>query len=182
KGTITVTYVDCQTPSRCAVPNRAFIHLDRRLTVGETRASALREVRDTVRRAGVSAKVEVLRYARPSYTGLVYETEKYFPTWCEPPDAPQIQAAVDTYRDLFGRKPKVSRWSFSTNGVSIAGMSGIACVGFGPAPEAVAHTVNDSVPIEHLVKCAAFYAAFPGYYYRLCGRTGQRSPRRAAHA
>jgi acetylornithine deacetylase/succinyl-diaminopimelate desuccinylase-like protein len=45
-------------------------------------------------------------------------------------------------------------------------MFGIPSVGFGPAPESVAHTVNDSVPIEHLVKCAAFYAAFPSIYCR----------------
>ncbi|MCP4246075.1 MAG: YgeY family selenium metabolism-linked hydrolase [bacterium] len=167
KGTITVSYIDCQTPSMCAVPNGAFIHLDRRLTVGDTKASALREVRQAVKRAGVTAKVEVLRCAQPSYTGLIYETEKYFPTWCEPEDAVQVRAAVETCGQLFGRRPKPSRWTFSTNAVSIAGMYGIPCVGYGPAPEDVAHTVNDSVPIEHLVKCAAFYAAFPGQYSRL---------------
>ena len=79
KGTITVSYIDCKTPSLCAVPGQAYIHLDRRLTVGDTKKSAVAEVKDAVKRAGVEAKVEVLRYARPSYTGLVYETEKYFP-------------------------------------------------------------------------------------------------------
>ena len=164
KGTITVSYVDCKTPSLCAVPDRAYIHLDRRLTTGDTKASALREVRDAVARAGVTAKVEVLRYATPSWTGKVYETEKFFPTWCEPADAPQVEAAVQAYAGLFKRTPEVSRWTFSTNGVSIAGMFGIPCVGFGPALESVAHTVRDSVPIKHLVQCAAFYAAFPQGY------------------
>ena len=164
KGTITVSYVDCHTPSMCAVPDRAYIQLDRRLTVGETKASALREVRDAVKRAAVDAKVAVAKYETPTYTGLKYPTESYFPTWCEPEKAPQVQAAAATYRALFRRKPPISRWTFSTNGVSIAGMFGIPCVGFGPAPEDVAHTVNDSVPIEHLVKCAAFYATFPNTY------------------
>jgi len=169
KGTVTVSYVDCQTPSRCAVPNGAFAHLDRRLTTGETKASALREVKAAVRRAGVDAKVEVLRYAVPSYTGLTYETEKYFPTWCAEEDDPHIQAAAETYRGLFGRRPKVGRWTFSTNAVSIAGMFGIPCVGFGPAEESVAHTVNDRGPIDHLTRSAAFYAAFPGVYCRAKG-------------
>ena len=40
----------------------------------------------------------------------------------------------------------------------------IVCVGFGPAPESVAHTTRDSVPITHMVKCAAFYAAFGQAY------------------
>ena len=75
-----------------------------------------------------------------------------------------MQAAVKTYHDVLGTTPTVHRWTFSTNGVAIAGLHGIPCVGFGPAPESVAHTVDDSVPIEHLVKCAAFYAGFPQAY------------------
>lgn len=164
KGTITVSYVDCKTPSMCAVPDRAYIHLDRRLTTGDSKTSAIREVTDAVKRAGVTAEVKLVKYDRPTHTGLVYPTESYFPTWCAAEKEPQVQAAVDVYRGLFKKKPSVGRWTFSTNGVSIAGMFGIPCVGFGPAPESVAHTVNDSVPIEHLVKCAAFYAAFPGTY------------------
>jgi putative selenium metabolism hydrolase len=164
KGTITVSYIDCKTPSLCAVPGQAYIHLDRRLTVGDTKKSAVAEVKDAIKRAGVEAKVEVLRYARPSYTGLTYETEKYFPMWCEGEDSLPVRSAVNTYHEVLGKTPIVHRWTFSTNAVSIAGMFGIPCVGFGPAPENVAHTVNDSVPIEHLVTCAAFYAAFgPNY-------------------
>jgi putative selenium metabolism hydrolase len=163
-GTITVSYVDCKTPSRCAVPGQAFIQLDRRLTTGDTAASALAEVKDAVKRAGVKAKVELLKYAEKAYTGTVYETDKYFPTWVEEEDAPQVTAAVEAHKKLFKKPPVVSRWTFSTNGVSIAGMFGIPCVGFGPAAEEVAHTVNDSVPIEHLTRCAAMYAAFPNTY------------------
>ena len=163
-GTITVSYVDCKTPSMCAVPDRAYIHLDRRLTIGETKAVALKQVRDAVRRAGVTAKVEVPMYDRASYTGLVYPTEKYFPTWVMEEDSRPVQAAVKVYSSLFKKTPKVGRWTFSTNAVSINGMFGIPCVGFGPAPESVAHTVNDSVPIEHMVKSAAFYAAFGQVY------------------
>lgn len=164
KGTVTVSYVDCKTPSRCAVPGEAYIQLDRRLTAGETAELALSQVRDAVRRAGVQAEVELLKYEEKAYTGRTYGTDKYFPTWVESEDAPQVRAAVEAHERLFGRPPEVSRWTFSTNGVAIAGMFGIPCVGFGPAAEEVAHTVNDSVPIEHLVRCAAMYAAFPNTY------------------
>ena len=133
KGTITVSYIDCKTPSLCAVPGQAYIHLDRRLTVGDTKKSAVAEVKDAVKRAGVEAKVEVLRYARPSYTGLTYETEKYFPMWCEDEDSLPVQAAVKTHHEVLDKTPTVHRWTFSTNAVSIDGMFGIPCVGFGPA-------------------------------------------------
>src|SRR5436190_5064789 len=101
-GTITVSYVDCKTPSMCAVPGQAFIHLDRRLTTGETKELALAQVRDAVKRAGVQAKVELLKYAAPAYTGLTYPTDKYFPTWVEDEGAPQVRAAVDAHKALFG--------------------------------------------------------------------------------
>jgi len=58
-------------------------------------------------------------------------------------------------------------------------MFGIPCVGFGPAPESVAHTVNDSVPIRHLVDCAAFYAAFGQVY---CGDGGNGDSDGGHHA
>ena len=167
KGTITVSYIDCKTPSMCAVPGAAYIHLDRRLTIGDTKASAVREVKDAIKRAGVKAKVEVPIYSKPSYKKLVYETEHYFPTWVVPEDAPQVTGIMETHKRIFGRKPPLSRWTFSTNAVSIAGMFGIPCVGFGPAEEQTAHTVNDRVPIEHMTRCAAVYAAFPATYCEL---------------
>jgi putative selenium metabolism hydrolase len=182
KGTVVVSYVDCKTPSRCAVPGEAYIQLDRRLTIGETKEGALAEVREAVKRAGVEAKVELLTYEGKAYTGETYGTEKYFPTWVERADAPQVRAAVEAHEKLFGRTPEVGRWTFSTNGVAIAGMFGIPCVGFGPAAEEVAHTVNDSVPVEHLVRCAAVYAAFPGTYCGMAKKAGKNRKRAAVKA
>ena len=181
KGTITVSHIECKSPSLCAVPGQTYIHLDRRLTTGDTKQSAVAEVKDAIKRAGVTADVEVLTYAVPSYTKLVYPTEKYFPTWCEPEDAAQVQAAIKTHHDVLGDTPTVHRWTFSTNAVSIAGMYGIPCVGFGPAPENVAHTVDDSVPIEHLVKCAAFYAGFPQAYCDLAAGRPNKSKMTVKH-
>src|SRR5439155_4647159 len=109
-GTVTVSYIDCQTPSRCAVPGAAYIQLDRRLTTGETAELALKEVRDAVKRAGVDAKVELLKYAEKAYTGTTYQTDKYFPTWVEEEDAPQVRAAVAAHKALFKKTPVVSRW------------------------------------------------------------------------
>ncbi len=175
-GTIIVSYIDCQTPSMCAVPAKAYIHLDRRLTTGDTESLALRQVRDAVRRAGTKATVAVPTYDRPSYTGLVYPTKHYFPTWLVPEDSAPVQSAVATYQSLFRRAPRIGCWTFSTNAVSINGMFGIPCVGFGPAPESVAHTVNDSVPIRQIVDSAAFYAAFPNIYCALA--QGAARPKR----
>ncbi len=161
KGTIAPTYTEVKTPSFCAIPDHAFLHLDRRVTTGETAASALAEVRGALDRAGIAATVELLKYDTPSYTGLRYPVDKYFPTWCLGEDDPLLRVAVETYETLFRRAPEVTRWTFSTNGVGIMGTSGVPCFGFGPAAEEDAHTVNDRCPIEHLTTSAAFYALLP---------------------
>ena len=171
KGTIAVTYIDCQTPSYNALPDRCYIHLDRRLTVDDTKESAVQEVQAAIQQAGVEAKVTVPVYDKPSYTGVIYPTEKYFPTWFLARSHIAVQSAVDTYQHLFGETvEQVGNWVFSTNGVSIAGKFGIPCVGFGPGKEEHAHSVNDQVAVEQLVKSAAFYAAFPSFYLQRKGK------------
>lgn len=164
QGTITVSYIDCKTPSLCAVPDQCYIHLDRRLTAGEDKELAVQQVKDVLKEAGVEAEVRVLRYDTPSYTGLVYETEKYYPTWVLSEDHPLILGAIKTYQEIFDQEPKVDKWTFSTNGVAIMGLHGIPCVGFGPAHEIYAHSVDDQIPVDHLVRAASFYAAFPTIY------------------
>ncbi|HYK87383.1 MAG TPA: YgeY family selenium metabolism-linked hydrolase [Acidobacteriota bacterium] len=164
KGTVTVTYIECSTPSVCAVPDRAYIHVDRRLTRGETKESAVAEVRDAIRRAGVEADVEVLKYDVPSYTNLVYRTEKYYPTWTLDPAHRACRAAVENYRTLFGEDPAMGKWAFSTNGIATMGLIGLPTIGFGPGNEVHAHAITDQMPADHLVRAAAFYAGFPLAY------------------
>ncbi|MGM0420595.1 MAG: YgeY family selenium metabolism-linked hydrolase [Bacillota bacterium] len=161
KGTVTVTHITNDTPSLCAVPDRSAIHLDRRLTAGEDKELAVKQVEEVIAEAGVEAEVKMLNYDTPSYTGFVYETEKYYPTWVLEEDHPVIKSAVSAYKDIFSAEPKVDKWTFSTNGVSIMGRAGIPCVGFGPANEIYAHSVEDQIPVEHLLKAAEFYAMLP---------------------
>lgn len=170
KGTICVSYIECDTPSLCAVPDRCEIHLDRRLTDGEDKDLALCQVEEVCKEAGVEAEVKLHMYDTPSYTGLVYPIEKYYPTWVLPEDHVGVQSAVKTYTQLFESQPKVDKWTFSTNGVSIMGLHGIPCVGFGPANEIYAHSVQDQVPVEHLVKAAQFYTLFPVIYSQKSGK------------
>jgi putative selenium metabolism hydrolase len=164
KGSVTVSAIRSTSPSLCAVADSCTIHLDRRLTRGETLESALAELRDlpSIRAAG--ATITVLDYARRGYTGLVYPTQKYYPTWSVEADEPAVVAAVAAATTALGEPPRVDKWTFSTNGVATAGMFGVPTVGFGPADEIHAHTPDDQCPVEHLTHAAAFYAAFPRAY------------------
>jgi putative selenium metabolism hydrolase len=160
KGTVTVTEVRSSSPSLCAVADGAGLHLDRRLTLGETKESAMAEVQEAARRAGYpDAKVLVLNYAQAAYTGKVYPMEKYYPTWALEESSPYLESAVSAYTAVLGKAPLVDKWTFSTNGVAIAGLHGIPCLGLGPGNEIYAHAPNEACPVEHLSAATAFYAA-----------------------
>ena len=169
KGTVVVSKIEAQTPSLNAVPDGCTIYLDRRLTIGETVASARAELEALPAVQEGQASVELLQYDGEAYTGMTLTTDKYFPTWVTPADHPGVIAAVETGELALGRTPEVGRWVFSTNGVSSAGKLGIATIGFGPANEIYAHSVDDQVPIDHLPLAVAWYAAFPERYLAAVG-------------
>ncbi len=163
KGTLAVSEIFFNSPSRCAVADMCAISVDRRLTDGETYQSAIEEIRSlpTVKKYG--AGVTMYNYSRPSWTDLTYPTDCYFPTWVIPEDSMPTKSMVKAYEGMYGT-PKVDKWTFSTNGVSIMGRYGIPCIGFGPGKEEEAHAPNEKTWKADLVKCAAVYAALPTTY------------------
>lgn len=160
KGTVTISHVRSRSPSLCAVADGCIIHLDRRLTIGETEEVVVKQLRNLPSVKKAKAEIRVLNYDTPSYSGLVYPTKKYYPTWYAPDSAPEVKTAVKAYKQVFGGAPEVGHWTFSTNGVATAGLENLPTVGFGPGHEHHAHAANECVPIEHLVHCAAFYTGF----------------------
>ncbi|WP_263079037.1 YgeY family selenium metabolism-linked hydrolase [Endozoicomonas sp. Mp262] len=164
KGTLTVSEIFFTSPSRCAVADSCAISIDRRLTWGETWEGALDEIRALPSVKQADARVSMYNYDRPAYTGLVYETECYFPAWQIPEDHLVTRTTSECFELLFDKKPLVDKWTFSTNGVSIMGRYNIPVIGFGPGKEPEAHAPNEKTWKDHLVKCAAMYAAIPGMY------------------
>jgi putative selenium metabolism hydrolase len=162
-GKITVSDVHVKTPSLNAVPDEATVFIDRRLTFGEDKDAAIQQVRDLIpAQYRDSVTVEEMFYDDPSYTGFVFPVDKYFPAWAYENDHPLVQAGVKA-RQLAGLPDApTGKWNFSTNGIYWAGKAKIASIGFGPGDEVTAHTVNDSVSLEDMVKATEFYALLPG--------------------
>lgn len=158
KGSVTISEIISGSPSLCAVADYARIHLDRRLTYGETKESAIKEILELVK--GMNAKVELLNYFEKAYTGIEYGMEKYYPTWKIEENHQVVQTGVKAYTQLFNNQPVIDKWTFSTNGVTINGYYGIPMIGFGPGNEVLAHAPNEKVPVSDLVKASAFYAAY----------------------
>ncbi|RGY98762.1 YgeY family selenium metabolism-linked hydrolase [Clostridium sp. AM58-1XD] len=164
KGTVTASEIFFTSPARCAVADSCAVSLDRRLTDGETWEMALEELRNLPSCRKYNAQVTLYPYEKPSWTGLVYPTECYFPTWVISEDHPAVEAAAKAYRTLLG-EPRIDRWTFSTNAVSIMGRYKIPCVGFGPGSEKEAHAPNETMCRDGLVKCASVYALIPSAYF-----------------
>jgi acetylornithine deacetylase/succinyl-diaminopimelate desuccinylase-like protein len=113
---------------------------------------------------GIADEKTVVRipvYDRASYKGTVFTQSKYYPTWKMPADHAIVQTGTKAYSLLFGEPPRIDKWTFSTNGVAIRGRHQIPCIGFGPGNEIYAHAPNEAIPIDHLVRAAAFYALLP---------------------
>ena len=80
------------------------ISVDRRLTVGEDLNLAVQQIKDLPSVKAYKAEVSLYDYAKPSYTGLVYPTDAYFPSWVIPEDHAVTQSAVETYKSLFNEQ------------------------------------------------------------------------------
>ena len=108
----------------------------------------------------MDARVEVLYYDGVAFTGNHYGMEKYYPTWKIPADHIAVTTGEKAFEELFGKKPLVDKWTFSTNGIALNGMYAVPTIGFGPGNEVLAHAPDEKVPVSDLVAASAFYALY----------------------
>jgi len=161
-GKITVSDMHVKTPSINAVPDEAVIYIDRRMTFGETKEGVRAQVEALIpAEFKNSVKLEELFYDEPSYTGFVFPVDKYFPAWALEENHPLVKAGQDARQQIGLPDQASGKWNFSTNGIYWAGKAGIPSIGFGPGDEETAHTVNDSVSLDDMVKATEFYAILP---------------------
>jgi putative selenium metabolism hydrolase len=120
RGSIAVTDIRSAADSKNAIPESCALTVDRRLTIGETEAKALAEIRRILNREGVSGTVEVPVHQAVSYHGYPTAGRQYLPYWVTPEDDPLLVAAVAAIEDVLNFVPHVGRWDFSTDGVYTA--------------------------------------------------------------
>jgi putative selenium metabolism hydrolase len=159
KGSVIVSFIECTSPSLNAVPDSARIHLDRRLTAGETVDSALAELA-ALPHIG-DAELALSTYDAVSWRDLRARQDKYYPTWVLDEGHPLVQGVAAAAAEVLGVQPAISRWHFSTNGVATMGVYGIPTVGFAPGREELAHTTRERVRVDDLLKATAVYSLIP---------------------
>ncbi|MCC7161937.1 MAG: YgeY family selenium metabolism-linked hydrolase [Anaerolineae bacterium] len=162
KAVVTVSDMKVSTVSLNAVPDQATIFIDRRVTFGETKESAIAaidalipdEQRDKI-------KLAELFYDEPSYTGFVFPVDKYYPAWALDESHLLVIAGQKTIESLWNETRPTGKWSFSTNGTYWAGKAGIPSIGFGPGDEIYAHSTLDQNKLDDVVAATEFYALLP---------------------
>ena len=164
RGSLAVTGIRSQSPSLTAIPDGCTIHIDRRLTIGETAEEAQTQIQQVAEVADGNSEVRLLHYDLPSWRGFTYPTDKVFPAWETSADSSAVQTAMISAESVLGRNPRIHRSAFSSNGCATAGMFGIPTIGFGPADELHSHTVNDQIPLAQLGPAMAFYGMYPQTY------------------
>jgi putative selenium metabolism hydrolase len=149
-------------PGASVVPDHCRVTYDRRLLVGETRESVLKPLQALIdemktKDAEFDARIHFASGTEQCYTGAEIYGERFFPGWVLDKDDEFVQAAMAGLKSA-GLEPEVTQYSFCTNGSHYAGEAGIRTVGFGPSRENLAHTIDEYIEIDQLVK------AVEGYY------------------
>ena len=162
KATVSVTDAQVRTASLNAVPDQFTIYLDRRLILNEPKDKVLAQFKGLIPDyLQEEIHVEDLFYDTPSYTGFVFPVDKYYPPWVLDEAHPIVQAGQATIKALWNQTPPTGKWGFSTNGTYWAGKANIPSIGFGPGDEVHAHTHQDQIILEDVVRATEFYALFP---------------------
>jgi putative selenium metabolism hydrolase len=149
-------------PGASVVPDYCRATYDRRLLVGETKESVLRPLLALIdemkcKVPELEATAHFASDVQQCYTGEEICGERFFPGWVLEEDDEFVQTALVGLRSA-GLTPVVTQYSFCTNGSHYAGEAGIKTIGFGPSRENLAHTIDEYIEIDQLLK------AVEGYY------------------
>jgi succinyl-diaminopimelate desuccinylase len=132
------------------VPGECTFTIDRRLIPGETRDSALAELRATL--DALAADDPDFRYEI-----AVDPNGDHIPANITPEDSPLVRTLQDSIRTVTGQEPEYFvAWAGATDG-RFYRQAGIDTVGYGPGGEN-AHGANEAVYVADLVTQARVYA------------------------
>lgn len=148
-------------PGASVVPDYCKVTFDRRLLIGETKESVLKPIQDIILESEkedpqFKAKAYYAVGEENCYTGNKIQGERFFPAWLFDEEEDFIRKAFQGLKDA-GLNPSITHYSFCTNGSHYAGEANIKTIGFGPSKENLAHTVDEHIEIDQLLKATRGY-------------------------
>ncbi|MDS0524617.1 YgeY family selenium metabolism-linked hydrolase [Clostridium sp. SHJSY1] len=162
KGILELTDIKSSPyPGASVVPSYCKVTYDRRLLVHETKEGVLEPIIKLIEElksedSSINYKVSYAKGTEKCHTGETIEGERFFPAWCYEESEKFVQ---DVFKGLkkIGLTPKITNYSFCTNGSHYAGEANIKTIGFGPSKENIAHTIDEYIEIEDLVSACNGY-------------------------
>lgn len=154
RGSVAITDIRCSPGSGPIIPDLCIIRVDRRLIPSESPERVLEEVKALAQ--GLEAQLveeEIL-----CYTGYRVMVRHYFPGWITSEEHWLVKESLKTLEETLGRRPQITTWRFSTDGVATAGELGIPTVGFGPGDPSLAHQPNEHIALRDVERAALAYS------------------------
>ena len=158
KSTLALTHIESMPGGHNVIPDLCKMYLDYRFLPGETLETIAGKVRQKLGADKLEADVQAGGSDEVTYTGYRFVGQKYMPGFAIDTGHPLVCEADRAVRDVLGCPPKVQRWDFATDGGYSMGVLGIPTIGFSPCEEQLAHTTNEYVRVDSMVKAAKIYA------------------------
>lgn len=157
-------------PGASVVPYHCVATVDRRLLPGENRQSVLDRyegLADVLRERDPEAELEIsiASGSENTYTGARIESDRFFPAWKMEEDDPLVALALEAVGRA-GLEPRISKYSFCTNGSMSAGEMGIPTLGFGPGREDLAHVDDEYLEVRELYQACRVFTELGQVFFK----------------
>ena len=148
-------------PGASVVPSHCRATYDRRLLVGEKPEAVIKPFEEAIVRLEhtipqFKGKVSYAHGQEQCHTGNTIKGDRFFPGWCASPEDDFVQKALNGLNRA-GIDAQISHYSFCTNGSHYAGEANINTIGFGPSTEVLAHTIDEYIEEDQLIKATSGY-------------------------
>ncbi|WP_010259934.1 YgeY family selenium metabolism-linked hydrolase [Treponema primitia] len=148
-------------PGASVVPEYCRATYDRRLLTGETRESVLAPINELLAKLmaedpQMKVSASYAEGKEKCHTGNEIRGERFFPGWLYEENSDFVQAVFSELKGM-GYTPSITQYNFCTNGSHYAGEAGIKTLGLGPSQENLAHTINEYIEIDQLIKVTDCY-------------------------
>jgi putative selenium metabolism hydrolase len=172
RSSLTVTDISCSPGARNVIPDLCRVYMDYRFLPREDARSILERVRQRIRIDSLDAEARIVETEETSYTGHRFKGQKFMPGFLIDSNHPLVETVVESVKSVLLAPPKLQRWDFATDGGYSMGVLGIPTIGFSPCEEEMAHTIDENVRLDYMMKAAKIYADM---ILRVC-RGGQMRP------
>jgi len=160
--TIVPTEIECSPKGLPQTPDLCVVTFDYRIQPGRTKTeltAPLEEVLNELlkNKECISCHAEISKITISSWRGFTSEVQQFFPGWINSSEA-VIKELLSSLRKVYTYASRYF-WRFGTDLTYTSGILGLPGYGLGPGNEKVAHTPDEYVEIDEVLKAVDEYVS-----------------------